>query len=96
MCEWIIVINMARSVVKRLDFGCRGIRVLDMTAFFRSLPEGEWTRRGISLSCFRKLGVNLAKVTTPLVLISTEPFAVTFRDARVIANASDDSLISCS
>ena len=96
MMEFKIDKHPLGRVEQRMDCGYPCSGSLDMTAFFRSLPKGQWTRRGISLSCFRKLGVNLAKVTTPLVLISTEPFAVTFRDARVIANASDDSLISCS
>ncbi len=83
-------------VEQRMDCGYPCSGSLDMSAFFRSLPEGQWTRAGISLSCFRKLGVNLAKVTTPLVLLTTEAFAVTFRDARVTANAPENSLINCS
>jgi beta-glucosidase len=82
-------------VEQRMDCGwpCSGSK--DMTEFFRSLPEGQWARIGISLSCFRKLGVNLSKVTTPLILVNTKAFAVTFRDVRVIANAPEKSLLSC-
>lgn len=79
----------------RMDCGWPCSGSLDMSAFFRSLPEGQWARVGISLSCFHKVGVNLTKVATPFVLVSSEAFAVTLRDVRVVANAPKTSLISC-
>lgn len=83
-------------VDQRMDCGWPCSGSLDMSAFFRSLPEGQWARVGISLRCFNKVGVNLTKVATPFVLVSSEAFAVTLRDVRVVANAPKTSLISCS
>lgn len=66
-----------------------------MADFFSSIPEGQWSTVGISLECFSKVGVDLKKVTSPLVLVSKEPFIITFNDVRVVPNAPEKSLINC-
>ena len=79
---------------KRQGWPCSG--AVDMTEFFKSVPEDQLSRVGISLQCFDKLGVDLSKVTSPLVLVSEEPFVVTIRDVRIVPDAPKESMISCS
>ena len=39
------------------------------------------------------MGVDMKKITSPLVLVSKDEFEITFSDVRVIANASEDNTI---
>ena len=83
-------------VTQRMDCGWPCSGAIDMTEFFKSVPEGQLSRIGISLQCFDKLGVDLSKVTSPMVLVSEEPFVLTIRDVRIVPDASHESMISCS
>ena len=84
------------AVTQRMDCGWPCSGAIDMTEFFKSVPEGQLSRVGISLQCFDKLGVDLSKVTSPLVLVSEEAFVLTIRDVRIVPDASQESMISCS
>lgn len=83
-------------VTQRMDCGWPCSGAIDMTEFFKSVPEGQLSRIGISLQCFDKLGVDLTKVTSPMVLVSEELFVLTIRDVRIVPDASQESMISCS
>jgi beta-glucosidase len=83
-------------VTQRMDCGWPCSGAIDMTEFFKSVPEGQLSRIGISLQCFDKLGVDLSKVTSPMVLVSEELFVLTIRDVRIVPDASQESMISCS
>jgi beta-glucosidase len=82
-------------VMMRMDceWPCRG--ELNLTRLLRSQPEGKMTKLGISLDCFAKTGVNLKKVNSALVLVASEPFAITFRDVRVIGDAPSPYVVKC-
>mmetsp|Transcript_31512 Transcript_31512/g.38290 ORF Transcript_31512/g.38290 Transcript_31512/m.38290 type:complete len:817 (+) Transcript_31512:319-2769(+) len=83
------------TVTQRMDCGWPCSGSIEMTDFFNSVPEGQWSTVGISLERFSKLGVDLKKVTSPLLLITKDPFAITFNDVRVVPNAPEKSLIKC-
>ena len=83
------------TVTQRMDCGWPCSGSIEMTDFFNSVPEGQWSTVGISLECFSKVGVDLKKVTSPLVLVSKDPFGITFNDVRVVPNAPEKSLIKC-
>jgi len=83
------------TVTQRMDCGWPCSGSIEMTDFFNSVPEGQWSTVGISLDCFSKVGVDLKKVTSPLVLVSKDPFGITFNDVRVVPNAPEKSLIKC-
>ncbi len=83
------------TITQRMDCGWPCSGSIGMTDFFSSIPEGQWSTVGISLECFSKVGVDLNKVTSPLVLVSKEPFVITFNDVRVVPNAPEKSLINC-
>ena len=82
-------------VTLRMDceWPCRG--ELPITRLLRAQPEGKLTKMGISLACFTKFGVDLRKVNSPLVLVASEPFAITFRDVRVVGNAPSPYVVKC-
>ena len=84
------------KVTQRMDCGWPCSGEIDVTEFFKSVPEGQLSRVGISLRCFQEVGVDLSTVTSPLVLSSTEPFVVTIRDVRVVPEADPEAMISCS
>ena len=83
------------KVVQRMDCGwpCHGSR--DVTKMFRSVPEGEWVTRGISLKCFEAKGVDLEKVTTPFLLTTDRSFALTIKDVRIVPDAPVDQIEYC-
>jgi len=83
------------TVTQRMDCGWPCSGSIEMTDFFNSVPKGQWSTVGISLDCFSKVGVDLKKVTSPLVLVSKDPFGITFNDVRVVPNAPEKSLIKC-
>lgn len=83
------------TVIQRMDCGwpCHGSQ--DVTKMFRDAPKGEWVTKGISLECFKAMGVDLEKVTTPFLLASSEPFAVTIQDVRIMPNAPSELVEDC-
>jgi beta-glucosidase len=83
------------KVTLRMDCGwpCRG--ELNITRILRSIPEGQPVRIGVPLACFEKVGVNLTRVNSPFVLVSSKPFALTIADVRLTAKISQNSLIGC-
>ncbi|MGB2359840.1 MAG: glycoside hydrolase family 3 protein [Porticoccaceae bacterium] len=83
------------KVIQRMDCGwpCHGSQ--DVTKMFRSVPEGEWVTRGISLKCFKAVGADLEKVTTPFLLATSRSFALTIKDVRIVPNAPVDLVEYC-
>ncbi len=85
----------SKKVSLRMDCGYPCTGSLDMTKVFRSLPGDQWVRLGISLSCFKNAGAELNKVDSPLVLVTTGNFGLTFADVRLEPSPAQESLISC-
>ena len=83
------------KVNQRMDCGWPCSGAIEMSDFFRSIPEGKVSRIGISLDCFAKIGVDLTKVTAPLVLVSEEPFALTLSDVRVVPYMPNSEMVEC-
>lgn len=83
------------KVTLRMDCGwpCRG--ELNITRILRAIPEGQPVRIGVPLSCFEKVGVDLTRVNSPFVLVSSKAFAVTLADIRLTSKISENSLIGC-
>ena len=83
------------TVKQRMDCGYPCAGEIDMTAFFKGLPEDKWIHAAIPLSCFAKSGVDLSRITSPMVLLSSEPFVITFKDLRITPHPAEDMLIGC-
>lgn len=85
----------SKKVSLRMDCGYPCTGSLDMTQLFSSLPNAQWVRVGISLSCFQEAGANLNKIDSPLVLVTKGNFGLTFADVRLDPAPAQESLISC-
>jgi beta-glucosidase len=83
------------SVTQRMDCGWPCTGQIEMKEFFKSVPLGQWSRVGISLTCFSSIGVDLKTVTSPFVLTAKDPFQITFSDVRVVSDAPSEAIISC-
>ncbi len=84
------------SVTQRMDCGWPCTGQMEMKEFFKSVPLGQWSRVGISLTCFSSIGVDLKTVTSPFVLTAKDPFQITFSDVRVVSDAPSEAIVSCS
>ncbi len=82
-------------VTMRMDceWPCRGELALE--TILRAQPEGKLARLGIGLECFSKFGADLKKVNSPLVLVTSEPLAITFRDVRIVGEAFSGHVVNC-
>jgi beta-glucosidase len=83
------------TVKLRMDCGWPCSGSLNITRTLRAIPEGQPVRLGVRLSCFEKVGVNLKKVNSPFVLVSSKEFVLTIADVRVTTDISEKSLIVC-
>ena len=83
------------AVTLRMDCGWPCSGGLNITRILRAIPEGQPVRLGVKLSCFEKVGVNLRKVNSPFVLVSSKEFALTIADVRVTKDISEKSLVGC-
>jgi beta-glucosidase len=58
-----------------------------ITDALRSAPKGEWRTLTVPLSCFAKAGVDMAKVSTPLVLSTSGKLTIAVSDIRIASAA---------
>jgi beta-glucosidase len=95
MMSYIVNKHPEGRVTLRMDceWPCRGELALEK--ILRSQPEGSLARLGISLGCFSKAGVDLRKVNSPVVLVASEPFAITIRDVRIVGGAPSAQVLKC-
>jgi beta-glucosidase len=84
-----------KSVDLKMDCGYPCAGSLDMTKLFKTVPEHQWFRISLKLSCFEKAGANLGHIIAPLVVATTGPFEMSFSDVRLISDVPEESLIPC-
>jgi len=84
-----------KSVDLKMDCGYPCAGSVDMTKLFKTVPEHQWFRISIKLSCFEKAGANLGHIVAPIVVATTGPFEMSFSDVRLISDAPEESLIPC-
>jgi beta-glucosidase len=73
----------------RLAMGCTPAcpgADLDLTPVLAAAPPGEWQELKVKLACLRDAGVDMAAVSSPLVLQTTGAFAVTILSATLSAD----------
>lgn len=71
--------------------GCGGTVALD--AALAELPEGNWTRIGVPLSCFEQAGADLARVDTVFELQSTAALDVSV--SGIALGSESDQRVGC-
>lgn len=83
------------SVKLRMDCGwpCRG--ELDFANILKAVPEKQWFRIGVQLSCFAKAGVDMSKVNAPFLISTEKRLQLAIAEVAVVANPPQGSIIEC-
>ena len=84
-----------KSVDLKMDCGYPCAGSLDMTKLLKSVPEKQWFRISLKLSCFEQAGANLSHIISPLVVATTGAFKLSISDVRLLKNAPEESMIAC-
>ena len=97
----------ARSIVLRVDekprktvdlqmdcgYPCAGS--LNMTRLLKAVPENQWFRISLKLSCFEESGANMANIIAPLVVATKDNFTLSISDVRITMNPPPESVVAC-
>ena len=84
-----------KSVDVKMDCGYPCAGSLDMTKLFKSVPEDQWFRISLKLSCFEKAGANLSNIIAPMVVATSGAFKLSISDVRVMTDPPEESLVAC-
>ena len=84
-----------KSVDLKMDCGYPCAGSLDMTKLLKSVPENQWFRISLKLSCFEQAGANLGHIIAPLVVATTGAFTMSISDVRLMTDAPGESLVPC-
>jgi beta-glucosidase len=84
-----------KSVDLKMDCGYPCAGSLNMTQLFKSVPENQWFRISLKLSCFEKAGANLSNILAPLVVATSDDFRMSISDVRLTTNAPAESMVAC-
>ena len=84
-----------KSVDLKMDCGYPCAGSLNMTKLFKTVPENQWFRISMKISCFEKAGANLSNILAPMVVTTKGAFKMSISDVRLMADAPEESLIPC-
>lgn len=84
-----------KTVDLKMDCGYPCAGSLNMTKLFKTVPENQWFRISMKISCFEKAGANLSNIIAPLVLATKGAFKMSVSDVRLMTDAPKESLIPC-
>ena len=75
----------------RMDLGCAGktCASLDLTRLLAAQPSGEWRTLKVKLACFRELGADMTRITTPFALRTAGALKLSLADVALVANTGD-------
>ena len=85
-----------RTVDLKMDCGYPCAGSLNMTKLFKSVPEDQWFRISMKLSCFEAAGANMQNIIAPLVVATKGAFSMSIADVRLLDEAPAESIIDCS
>ena len=94
-----IVIRVDKSPKKSVDikmdcgYPCAGS--LDMTKLLKSVPEDQWFRISMNLSCFEDAGANLSNIIAPMVIATKGSFKLSVSEVRLTTTPPVESIIPC-
>ena len=84
-----------KSVELKMDCGYPCAGTLNMTKLFKAVPQGQWFRVSLKLSCFKEAGANLSNILAPLVVATKDDFKLSFSDVRILTDPPSESLVAC-
>ena len=85
-----------KTVDLKMDCGYPCAGSLNVTKLFKSVPEDQWFRISMKLSCFEAAGANMQNIIAPLVVATKGAFSMSIADVRLLTEAPAESLIDCS
>lgn len=85
-----------KNVALKMDCGYPCAGSLDMTSLLKSVPEEQWFRISLKLSCFQEAGANMSNIMAPLVLATSGSFKLSISDVRLVTDPPVESLVDCS
>ena len=84
-----------KSVDFKMDCGYPCAGSLNLTKLFKSVPEDQWFRISMKLSCFEAAGANMQNIIAPLVVATKGAFSMSIADVRLMTEAPAESIIDC-
>lgn len=84
-----------KTVNLKMDCGYPCAGSLDMTQMFKTVPQEQWFRISLKLSCFEEAGANLANIVAPMVVATKGSFKMSIAEVRLTANPPTESVIDC-
>jgi beta-glucosidase len=84
-----------KTVDLKMDCGYPCAGSLNMTKLFKTVPENQWFRISMKISCFENAGANLSNIIAPLVVATKGDFKMSFSDVRLMTDVPKESLIPC-
>ena len=84
-----------RTVDLKMDCGYPCAGSLNLTKLFKSVPEDQWFRISMKLSCFEAAGANMQNIIAPLVVATKGAFSMSIADVRLMTEAPAESIIDC-
>jgi beta-glucosidase len=85
----------SKKVELKMDCGypCGG--AVNVSNVFKAVPEGQWFRMSLNVSCFAEAGADLSNILSPLVVATEGTFKISLADVQILKNPAPESLIPC-
>jgi beta-glucosidase len=84
-----------KSVDFKMDCGYPCAGSLEMTKLLKNVPENQWFRISLNMSCFEEAGANMANIMSPLVIATKGSFKLSISEVRLTRNPPKESVIPC-
>lgn len=84
-----------KTVDLKMDCGYPCAGTLNMTRLLKAVPENQWFRISLKLSCFEASGANMANILAPLVVATKDNFTLSISDVRITMNPPPESVVAC-
>jgi beta-glucosidase len=74
-----------------IELGCAGktCASLDASRMIGAQPAGEWRTLKVKLACFRDVGADMTRVTSPLGFRTAGRLGLSIADVALVANTGD-------
>lgn len=85
----------SKKVELKMDCGypCGG--AVNVSNVFKAVPEDQWFRMSLNVSCFAEAGADLSNILSPLVVATEGTFKISLADVQILKNPPPESLIPC-
>lgn len=84
-----------KKVELKMDCGypCGG--AVNVSNIFKAVPQEQWFRMSIKVSCFGEAGADLSNILSPLVVATTGTLKLSFAEVKLLTDPPVESVIPC-